>query len=74
MRLMAENGGCRGAHPAQGEAESCLARGNRGKRIYKRSQDPEIDISFRSFFGFPHFSVLHLLKRKSRMRVILTVT
>lgn len=25
MRLMAENGGCRGAHPAQGEAESCLA-------------------------------------------------
>ena len=56
------------------EAESCLARGNGGKRIYEHSQDPEIDISFRSFLGFPHFSVLQLLKRNSRTRVILTVT
>ena len=52
MRLMAENGGCGGALQTQCEAESYLARGNRGKRIYKRSQDPEIDVSFRSFLGF----------------------
>lgn len=38
------------------------------------SQVPETDISFRSFLGFPHVSILHLLKRKSHTRVILTVT
>lgn len=56
------------------EAESCLARGNKGRRIYESSHVLEIDVPLRRFLGFSRFSILQLLTRKHRMRVILTVT
>lgn len=58
MRLIAENGGQGEPIKLEHEAESCLARGNRGKKIYESSQVAEIDIPLRSFLGFSHFSRL----------------
>lgn len=56
----------------ENEAESCLARGNRGERIYEGFQIAKIDIP-RKFILFLNIIVIKK-EKKCYMRVILTIT